>query len=201
MNKKRAMLEISSTMGSGSREKFLALIDGPNFISRLLENGVSKETIIQELNLYRLCGQTQAIVREIIGTPLTLGIEFFCSARHFGPTGVKFSHEEVDALLTSLRRQTTVSVHQIDIISKSSEKEKGLDVSIVTRMFDMEPVYETLVLFASDKDYAPALHSLHGRGKFILTGGFEDTHPQELLNASYHFIDLKKLLPLILDKR
>jgi len=107
--------------------------------------------------------------------------------------------------LDKFRKETGVTVHRIPL--KTDKKEKGVDSSVITRMFEVQNFYETVVLVASDKDYVPAIELLRTWGKYAITVGYSDKHPIELINFSYLFLDIddifayaKKKKSLVIEK-
>lgn len=170
---------------------FCTIIDGPNFINRLLEHDYTKDYILNGLSLALLYDNVSFSILSESGHPgKKRSCDFYCSNKTFGPKNNGFTSEETKLLLEKFKKEPWNTVHQIDL---PSEKEKGVDVSVVTRMFEMQDLCDTIILVSSDKDYVPALEALKRKGKYIVTAGFDDhTHPIELRNVSYSFVDINE---------
>ena len=183
--------------------RFCIIIDGPNFINRLLEHGVSKEYILNVFSLFKFAENIKGILKtKGLEFQLFPGIDFYCSKKNLS----QLNQQETDKLLDKFRKETGVTVHRISL--KTDKEEKGVDSSVITRMFEVQNFYETVVLVASDKDYVPTIELLRTWGKYVITVGYSDkTHPTELINFSYLFLDIndifasaKKKKPLVIEK-
>ncbi len=162
-------------------------IDGSNLINRIIEDGVPKERIARELSISGLSAHIQTLIRINIGTNRTLGTEFFHSNNLIGPKGKQFTKEEQDQLLRQIADEPGVTTRLVDI---PGNKEKGIDIAVASALFEKSGHCETLVLVSSDRDYIPVLESLKRMGKYVVTVGFRKSHPSELINLSFLFIDL-----------
>ena len=181
--------------------RFCIIIDGSNFINRLLEHGVSKEYILNEFSLFEFAKDIRGILKaKDLGFQL-FTTDFYCSKKNLS----QFNQQETDKLLDKFKEETGVTIHRIPL--KTDKKEKGVDSSVITRMFEVQNFYETVVLVASDKDYVPAIEVLRTWGKYVITVGYSDKHPTELINFSYLFLDIddifayaKKKKPFVIEK-
>lgn len=168
---------------------FAVVVDGPNFVNDLHRFGVGRRYIIEELSLESLLTFVRHKIQTLIQTPRTIGLDFYYSGARFLPEEHKLTQEEMDRFLSRQKEETGVRLHEVALPTRNG-KEKGVDASVVTRLFEMKEVCETLVLVSSDTDYVPALETLSRIGRFAVTAGFRETYGIELKNASYLFIDL-----------
>ena len=172
-------------------ERFYALVvDGPNFVSRLIERGLVDKFLEGKASLSGLNGSLRARLGPDLGCGRCLGVDFFCSDKQIGPKGHKLDADQTASLLSTLSKEHLVTVHKVIL---PGNKEKGVDVVVASKLFEMTDYCETLVLLASDKDYVPALQTVKRKGKFIVTLGFRDKHPEELINLSHQFYDLNEM--------
>ncbi|MEE9506158.1 MAG: NYN domain-containing protein [Thermoplasmata archaeon] len=174
---------------------FAMVVDGPNFVNDLFRFGTGKQFIVQELSLGSMLTFVQKQVRNYIGTWRTTGLDFYYSGdpeARFLSGDNKLTPEEMDRFLKRQKEETGVRVHEV-ALRKRARREKGVDVSVVTRLFEMKEVCETVVLVSSDTDYVPALETLSRIGRFAVTAGFQENYRIELKNASFMFIDLSEL--------
>ena len=95
--------------------------------------------------------------------------------------------------MTKLKREMGLTVREVGLSSEKGE-EKGVDMSVCVRMLEMGNIGFHIVLIASDKDYVPALELLRKMGVHTIVVGFKDKCPIDLINHSYHFIDMQELL-------
>jgi uncharacterized LabA/DUF88 family protein len=168
--------------------KFYMVIDGPNFISRLIDLGIQTNVIAKSLSLNVLYNdEIKQILRKEFGQLTCLGIEFICSNKSLGPQSKKLTKKELEHLLTRLSNENAVYINKISILGQS---EKGVDVMVATRLIELSEISDIVCLISSDKDYIPVLEYLKRKGKYIVTMGFEGKHPIELKNLSYLYIDL-----------
>ncbi len=183
--------------------RFCIIIDGSNFINRLLEHGVSKEYILNEFSLFKFAEDIRGILKAKDLRFQLFTIDFYCSKKNLS----QFNQQETDKLLDKFKEETGVTIHRIPL--KTDKKEKGVDSSVITRMFEVQNFYETVVLVASDKDYVPAIEVLRTWGEYVITVGYSDkTHPTELINFSYIFLDIdnifayaKKKKPRVIERQ
>ncbi len=164
------------------------IIDGPNFISRLIELNIDKDKIVQSLSLNSLyLSELREKLNQEFGNSITLGMEFICSKKHPGPQKNKLTKVQYETLLSRLRNENAVYINQLNI---SANNEKGVDIAVAIRCIEVSETCDVICLIASDKDYIPVLEYLRRKGKYIVTIGIEEKHPVELKNLSYLYIDL-----------
>jgi uncharacterized LabA/DUF88 family protein len=168
------------------------IVDYPNLISRLIDLNISCELITKYLSLNDLLNsEVKFRIRPEFGSPLTLGIEVFCSDKSPGPKGKKLNKDQNIKLIERLSNEDAVYVNKINI---QSSNEKGVDIAIATRLIEVSEKCDIICLLSSDKDFVPVLDYLKRKGKYIVTIGFSDKHPVELKNLSYLFIDITKFI-------
>ena len=169
------------------------IVDGPNFISRLIDIGIDKDLITTKLSINALWNNLlkHTLRKEFPNLLLTPGVEFYCSPKRPGSTSDKLSEDQWISLQERISRENAVSVNKIEIRSRN---EKGLDIAIATRMIELSEICDIICLASSDKDFIPAIEYLKRRGKYIVTIGIDIKHPPELRNLSYLYIDAKSFL-------
>lgn len=172
-----------------SSSLFFIAIDGANFINRIIEHGVEKSKIVNNLSIERLKCNIEMTVKHSIGSSRVIGIDFFHSNRLIGPKGNRFTKSEQEQLINRFKKEIGITTREIVI---PGEEEKGVDIAVASALFEKAGICETLILIASDRDYVPVLESLRRLGKFVVTVGFIESHPIELVNLSFLFIDLSK---------
>jgi len=67
------------------------------------------------------------------------GIDFYCSEKNLS----QFNQQETDKLLDKFRKETGVTVHRIPL--KTDKKEKGVDSSVITRMFEVQNFWSCII--------------------------------------------------------
>ena len=130
------------------------IVDGPNFINRVIELRIDPCHIARQLSLQSLMELVnERIVKIKRLSSQSESVEFVCSKKRFGPKEHQFSEEQQALLLDRLRGQTGVYVDIVDIPGSS---EKGVDQTISGKMED----------YAADIDSPPQIpelaHSLLG---------------------------------------
>lgn len=166
-------------------------IDGPNFVNRLIDAGVPKQIILESISFADISATIQMVIRREIGTQRSMGTEFFYSSNTFGGDSEwAFNATETKAFISRISSETGVETTLIDLPS-SNQKEKGVDIAVAAAMFEKSQFCETLVLGSSDKDFVPVLGSIKRMGRYVVTLGFGDAHPPELINISFLTIRLQ----------
>jgi uncharacterized LabA/DUF88 family protein len=167
-------------------------VDGPNFISRLINFGLSNETIANKFSLnHFLINGIREYIKNEFGNPSSLGLEFIYSLKRPGPKGKKLSNDEWKTFIKRTSKENAVYLRKVGIESRN---EKGVDIAVAMRMVEMANICEVICLVSSDNDYIPALEFLKARGKYLCTVGLQDAHPIDLINLSYVFIDITNYL-------
>jgi len=171
---------------------YTVIVDGPNLISRLIDNGLDKDVIADNFSLQKLLvnGIRAPMIPEF-GNPSSTGLEFICSPKRPGPEGNKLSNDQWNKFLDRTSRENAVTLTKVVI---PSNNEKGVDVAVAVRLIEDAEICDIVCLVSSDKDYVPVLEYLKRKGKYICTIGFADSHPIELRNLSYLFIDIASYL-------
>lgn len=176
---------------------FSIVIDGPNFISRLKENGYDEGFIIDDFDF----GRFHDLVQKKLGMmhlnnhPF-VHTYFICSKRRKIGT---FDNNKRDSLLKKVRLSRGITVIEVEqhVIDKSSEK--GVDMTVLTKSIDCfrSTSNHEVVILTQDTDFVPAIECLTRLGAHVIIGGFFDVskNPDEqLINVSYDYIDLKDVL-------
>ncbi len=169
--------------------RYTVIVDGPNLIPRLIENGLDKDVIADDFSLNKLLVNAIRTPMGLeLGNPSTLGLEFIYSPKLPGPQNKKLTQEQWDNLLNRSSKENAITLTKVDIASKNEEK--GVDVTVAVRLIEVAEICDIVCLVSSDKDYVPVLEYLKRKGKYVCTVGFADSHPIELRNLSYLFIDI-----------
>ena len=80
-------------------------------------------------------------------------------------------------------------------LSSKSQQEKGVDMTVFATMLERGGLFTHIVLIGADRHYVPALNALTKRNIHTIIVGFDDGRfPEELINESYLFLDMKELL-------
>lgn len=169
--------------------RYSVIVDGPNFISRLIGFGFDCDKIANgiSLNNFLINGIRPHFQNEFSMGVISIGLEFIYSKKLPGPKGNKLNADQWKQFLSRSSKQNAVYLNLIDI---SSSHEKGVDVAVATRLIEVAENCEIICLVSSDNDYIPVLEYLKKKGKYVCTAGFDDSHSVELKNLSYLFIDL-----------
>jgi len=169
--------------------KYSVIVDGPNFISRLIGFGFDNDKIANDFSLNGLLveGIRPHLRKEFSSGVMSLGLEFIYSKKLPGPKGKKLSTDQWKKFLS---RSSTENAVYLKIIDISSSHEKGVDVAVATRLIEVTENCEIICLVSSDNDYIPVLEYLKRKGKYVCTAGLKKSHTVELKNLSYLFIDL-----------
>jgi len=164
------------------------VIDGPNFINRLLDSGLNKDRIIKELTLSGFRGLINLIFKEYKINAECDQIEFVCSKKMFGSKNSKFSPEERTFMLERLMNEKGVHIEEINLPGTS---EKGVDVAVSTIVETFRETYRFIALVSEDKDYVPLLKRLREKGNKAIIISCSQNFPIELTNEVYCVIPIK----------
>jgi len=169
--------------------KAAMIIDGPNFINRILDMGIDKDLISKQLILGGLREVINIKLRDLVKIKSQCEIiEFVCSKKLFGPSSSKFTQDERDNLLDRIMGEIGVHVEQLDIRGRS---EKGVDNMISTKIETYLEHSESIVLVSEDRDFIPVLKKMRERAKKIIVVSLKDKCPKEITNEAYAKIDIK----------
>lgn len=158
------------------------IIDGPNFINRLLELGIAPVHLARQLRvrgLMELIDHRLEVIQGISGT--CSSAEFVCSPKRFGPGGARFTEEQQQQLLNNIRSEVGVYV---DCISIPGTSEKGVDTTIAGMLQDLAGEVQAAVLVSVDRDYIPTIRKLRHKLNVILIS-ISGPPPVELQNEAY----------------
>jgi len=180
---------------------FVIIIDGPNFINDLQNNGKDCDYIMNTLSLHKIHG----IVQEKITKKGLRGLPFIHTYFICGETGRigDFQGEDRKNLIRKLQTETGVTVDEIKQGHKH-EKEKQVDMNVFIRMLEMGPLarpyhdeWRHIVLMSKDTDFVPAIRMLSQMGVHTVVAGFDSSkspYPVELKNESYLFLNMAEIL-------
>jgi hypothetical protein len=163
------------------------LIDGPNFINRILEYGIDKDLISAQLSFeeFRALISHHLSKADIPGMPSI--VEFVCSKKLFGSGKQKFSQNERDEMLERLMHEKGVHIEVVDLPGSS---EKGVDNMVTTKLESFSATFHTIILVSHDRDYVPVMRKMREKGIRIILVSFSQTIPKELVNEAYFTVAL-----------
>ena len=171
---------------------YSVIIDGPNFIARLIDHGLDKEFIANKFSLNNfLIKEIRISLMKEFGADSALGLEFLYSQKIPGPSNNKMSREQWQRFIERESQENAVFLKKVQI---NSDKEKGVDIAVAVRLIEIAEMCNVVCLVSSDKDFLPALEYLKNKGIYICTAGIGQLHPIELKNVSYFFIDISNYL-------
>lgn len=169
------------------KEDIPIVIDGPNYINRILDMSIDKDIISKQLSFDNF---RETIKEELlkVGIMSNLNIvEFICSQKKFGNKENKFSNEEQDLLLNRIMSEMGVHVEKVVIPSK---QEKGVDTMITTKVESFAENHCYIILITNDQDFVPLLAKMREKGKKIILVSIGQSTPKQLINESYLNINL-----------
>ncbi len=158
------------------------LIDGPNYINRIIELKIGPVHIARQLSLDALRDALNEKLREFTSLiSSSESIEFICSKKRFGPNSKKFSENQQSTLLNRFRAETGVHVDIVDIPGSS---EKGVDTTISGKIEEYANDVEAIVLVSADRDFIPTIKKMRHKIKIFLVA-LHKNYPIELQNEAY----------------
>lgn len=161
------------------------VIDGPNFINRILELDIDKDIIAEQLTMNGFRTRLNEILVEM-HLPLQVDLmEFVCSKKLFGQVKNKFTQTERDSMLQRLMHERGIHVEEVNLPGSS---EKGVDTTVVAMLETYLEKSESIFLISHDRDFVPVLKKLRGKGKNIYLIALNETFPHELSNEAYQTI-------------
>jgi len=165
------------------------VIDGPNFINRVLDLEVDHDVVAQQLSLTQLRRALNVAIRaQQLATDACDGpIEFVCSKKLFGSPKNKFTNEEREDMLS--RFMGEVGVH-VDVVDIPGAEEKGVDGRIQTHLESWAKNPGYIVLVSADRDFIPVLQKLRGQGCKVLVVSLQKGFPIEIVNEAWGVLDL-----------
>lgn len=161
------------------------VIDGPNFINRLLELEIDKDIIAGQITLDGFRARLNGILEEMHISVRADLLEFICSKKLFGQGTSKFTQMERDSMLQRLMRERGTHIEEVNLPGSS---EKGVDTTVASMLETYLERVESIFLISHDRDYVPVLKKLRGKGKRIYLIALNDTFPHELSNEAYQTI-------------
>ena len=138
----------------------------------------------------------QARLREVgLSYQTFKGTEFICSnKKQLGP----FTGRRRTKFIDKLKREQGVSVIEVNLSRPNSGHEKGVDTTVITKMFEASENLGRkceIILVASDRDYIPPTRVLRRWGCHIINVAFDDAfHSADQINESFMFFELRDIL-------
>jgi uncharacterized LabA/DUF88 family protein len=158
------------------------IIDGPNFINRILDLGIDKDLVSNQLILDGLRYSINCKLSEN-KRPLQIDIiEFVCSKKLFGYSHNKFLKEERDLLIKRMMSEKGVHVEEV-VLPGSTEK--GVDTTVSSLLETYSEKFDDIALISHDRDFVPVLKKLREKGKRIYLIALGEKFPDELKNEAY----------------
>lgn len=163
------------------------VIDGPNFINRVLEMKVDKDLIAKQLTLIGLAEVIDIFLqREGIQGRFDI-VEFVCSKKLFGIGASKFTQDERDIILRRLMMEKGVHIEEV-VLPGSSEK--GVDNMVSTKIETFSEKFEYIALVSHDRDYVPLLKKMREKGNKVILVALNKEYPIELTNEGFLTIEI-----------
>lgn len=163
------------------------IIDGPNFINRVLDMKIDKDIISNQLSFKDFRKRiTAKLLDEDINIQIPI-IEFVCSKKLFGSGIKKFTQEERDLLIKRLMKEKGVHIEEVHLPGSS---EKGVDNMVSSKIETFSKNFEYIVLISNDSDYVPTLKKMREQGTKIILVNISDNPSNELINESFLTIDM-----------
>jgi uncharacterized LabA/DUF88 family protein len=161
---------------------FPMIIDGPNFINRIIDMQIDKDIIANQLSIALFRNQVKELLAiQDIECGLTL-TEFVCSKKLFGSGNNKFSQKERDLLITRLMREIGTHIEEVNLPGSS---EKGVDNMVASKIESFAKNFENIILVSNDRDYVPTLKKMREQGTRIILIPLSKDPPSELINEAY----------------
>lgn len=158
------------------------VIDGPNFINRILELQIDKDIIAEQFTLDGFRTRLNNIFEELnINIQVDL-IEFVCSKKLFGHGQDKFTQEERSSMIHRFMAERGVHIEEVSLPGSS---EKGVDTTVSSMLETFSEKNESIFLISHDRDYVPVLKKLRKKGKKVYLIALNDRFPNELSNEAY----------------
>ena len=165
------------------------VIDGPNFINRILELKIDQDIIAEQLTLDGFRSRLNAILEEKFIPVRTDQVEFVCSRKLFGQGASKFTQNERDSMLQRLMGERGIHIEEVNLPGSS---EKGVDTTVASTIETYIEKHESIFLVSHDRDYVPVLRKMRLKGKKIYLIALNDEFPCELINESYETMQFKE---------
>ena len=159
------------------------IIDGPNFINRILELQIDKDIIADQLTLDGLRTRLNNILEELDTKIQVDLVEFVCSKKLFGHGEDKFTQQERDTMIQRFMAERGVHIEEVSLPGSS---EKGVDTTVSSMLETFSEKNESILLISHDRDYVPVLKKLREKGKKVYLIALNDKFPIELNNEGYH---------------
>jgi uncharacterized LabA/DUF88 family protein len=174
-------------MNTKSRAIVPIVIDGPNFVNRILELKIDKDIIAKQITLNGFRDRLNNIFIEIDINIQVDWIEFVCSKKLFGHGENKFTQQERDSMLQRLAVERGVHIEEVNLRGSS---EKGVDHTVSSIIEACSEKNDNIILISHDRDYVPVLKRLREKGKNIYLIALNDKYPHELSNEAYQTIKM-----------
>jgi len=170
-----------------NKENIPIIIDGPNYINRILDMSIDKDIISNQLSFENF---RDALKIQLNGRGINAQlpkIEFVCSKKLFGSKSKKFIQIERDVMLERIMLEQGVHIEEIDL---PGSQEKGVDNMITTKIESFSEKYKQIILITNDRDFVPLLSKMRKKETNIILVSLSKTVPKELINESYIVINL-----------
>jgi predicted nuclease of predicted toxin-antitoxin system len=172
------------------------IIDGPNFINRVLECKIDKLYVANQLilrGLVDLVNHQIAAISGLRGRVET--VEFVYSRKMFGSGKQKFSPEQRATLLRRVSNEPGIYLEEVQI---AGSDEKGVDATIQLKLEEFAKDHDEVVLVSHDKDFIPILNKFKHKVR-IITVGITDSFPTELQRVSYATVRVGNEYPWLFE--
>jgi len=170
-----------------NKEDIPIIIDGPNYINRILDMSIDKDIISNQLSFENFRDVLKIQLKER-GIDVRLPIiEFVCSKKLFGSSSKKFTQSERDLMLEGVMKEQGVHIEEVNLPGST---EKGVDNMITMKIEFFSERYKQIILITNDRDFVPLLSKMRNGGTNIILVSLSETVPKELINECYISINL-----------
>ena len=170
-----------------NKEDIPIIIDGPNYVNRILDMSIDKDIISNQLSFKNFRDVLKIQLKERgIDVQLPI-IEFVCSKKLFGSSSKKFIQSERDTMLERVMNEQGVHIEEVNLPGST---EKGVDNMITMKIEFFSERYKQIILITNDRDFVPLLSKMRNKGTNIILVSLSKTVPKELINECYISINL-----------
>lgn len=170
-----------------NKEDIPIIIDGPNYINRILDMSIDKDIISNQLSFKNFRDVLKIQLKERgIDVQLPI-IEFVCSKKLFGSSLKKFTQSERDTMLERVINEQGVHIEEVNLPGST---EKGVDNMITMKIESFSERYKQIIFITNDRDFIPLLSKMRNKGTNIILVSLSKTVPKELINECYISINL-----------
>lgn len=181
-------------------------VDLPNFYSSLLRSKVENPKLLMDYFLHWL--DFDRLAGKLTGEFASVWIFY---GKRFGPRTERVHEKILENYISRINSLQGVTAWDVDIRGTQREhsfytcekcshhgraevaSEKGVDASLIVRLFDTMDSWKVAYLLSGDADFVPAVEALRRRGKNVTGAGFPKATAPALIRECYNYLDLYEL--------